>query len=575
MDAFSDPEVKTVVFMKAAQVGSTEVINNIIGYHIHQDPSPILVVQPNIKMVNSWSKSRLAPMLRDTPALRGKVGDPRAKDSSNTIQEKVFEGGILAVATANSPADLASRPIRIVLFDEVDKYPPSVKEEGDAIGLGTVRTDTFWNSKIFMGSTPTIHEISRIEAEWDESDQRYFMVPCPRKGCGKYQRLIWSRKEYSSSTVGDLKGGVKWSKDDRGRPVDVHYECAYCGKRIEEHEKYRMVRRGRWEATRPWIKGIAGFHVSSLYSSLTTWKKLADRFVKAVRSKSPELLKVFVNTALGETWKEDTTTVDENSLLARRENYGPLLPERTCAITVGVDIQDDRIEAEVIGWAPGEESWQIEYVVIPGRTETDLRPWQDLDILLSKRYQHELGVTLVVMAAGIDSGGHATTKVYEFCKPREDRRIWALKGGSKPGIPAVGRPSRNNALNVPLRIIGTDAIKRTMLSRLKLEAPGPGFMHFSMAADEEYFKQLTAESLIKVREKGSIKFVWKKNRERNEALDCRVYGYAALIALNPDLERYAAMIQAQAREIEKNIPAPEDLRPQGRGRRVISRGIGR
>jgi len=560
MDAACDPEISTVVFMKSAQVGSTEIINNIIGYHIHQDPSPILVVQPNIKMVNSWSKSRLAPMLRDTPVLRGKVGDPRAKDSSNTIQEKVFEGGILAVATANSPADLASRPIRIVLFDEVDKYPPSVKEEGDANELGTVRTETFWNSTTYKGSTPTVHEISRIENEWDKSDQRYFMVPCPRKGCGKYQRLIWPQ--------------VKWSKDERRNPVDVHYECAYCRGRIEDHERYRMVRRGRWEATRPWVKGIAGFHISSIYSPWTTLHKLAVRFVNAVRSKSPEQLRVFVNAALGETWKEDTTTVDEGSLLARRENYGPLVPERVCAITVGVDVQDDRIEAEVIGWAPGEESWQIEYAVIPGRTETDLRPWQDLDILLSKRYPHELGVTLVIMAAGIDSGGHATTKVYEFCKPREERRIWALKGGSKTGTPAVGRPGRNNAGNVPLRIIGTDAIKRTILSRLKLEAPGPGFMHFSMSADEEYFKQLTAESLIKIREKGEVKFIWKKNRERNEGLDCRVYGYAALIALNPDLERYAAMIQAQSREIEKNIPAPAALSARGRGRRVISRGIG-
>src|SRR5512145_921881 len=183
MDAVSDPEIGTVVFKKSAQTGGTEVILNAIGYHIHQDPAPILVVQPNIKMVNSWSKSRLSPMLRDTPVLKGKVGDPRSKDSSNTIHEKIFEGGILAVATAGSPADLASRPIRIVLFDEVDKYPPSVKEEGDAIELGTVRTETFWNSKTYKGSTPTVHEISRIENEWDESDQRYFEVPCPRKGC--------------------------------------------------------------------------------------------------------------------------------------------------------------------------------------------------------------------------------------------------------------------------------------------------------------------------------------------------------------------------------------------------------
>jgi phage terminase large subunit GpA-like protein len=559
MDAVSDPEIGTVVFKKSAQTGGTEVILNAIGYHIHQDPAPILVVQPNIKMVNSWSKSRLTPMLRDTPVLRGKVGDPRSKDSSNTIHEKVFEGGILAVATAGSPADLASRPIRIVLFDEVDKYPPSVKEEGDAIELGTVRTETFWNSKTVKVSTPTVDEISRIDAEWNESDQRYYEVPCPRKGCGRYQRLIF-------------RGGVKWDKDARGNPVNVHYECGFCKGKILEHEKHRMLKKGRWVASRPWVTGIAGFHISALYSPWTSWEKIARKFLKAHRSKSNEQLRVFVNTVLGETWKEDTTTVDEGGLLARREEYGPLVPERVCAITAGVDVQDDRIEASVYGWAPGEESWLLEHAVIPGRTETDLAPWQDLDLLLGKRYPHALGPTLIVMAAAIDSGGHATMQVYDFCKPREARRIWAVKGGSKPGIPAVGRPSRNNAGNVPLRIIGTDAIKRTLFSRLKLEAPGPGFMHFPMTVDEEYFLQITAESLIKIRDKGEVKFLWKKNRERNESLDAAVYANAALMALNPNLEQYAAMIAAQAREIEKNIPVPTGMRP--RVRRVLSKGIG-
>jgi len=559
MDAVSDPENGTVVFKKSAQTGGTEVILNAIGYHIHQDPAPILVVQPNIKMVNSWSKSRLTPMLRDTPVLRGKVGDPRSKDSSNTIHEKVFEGGILAVATAGSPADLASRPIRIVLFDEVDKYPPSVKEEGDAIELGTVRTETFWNSKTVKVSTPTVDEISRIDAEWNESDQRYYEVPCPRKSCGRYQRLIF-------------RGGVKWDKDARGNPINVHYECGFCKGKILEHEKHRMLKKGRWVASHPWVKGIAGFHISALYSPWTSWEKIARKFLKAHRSKSNEQLRVFVNTVLGETWKEDTTTVDEGGLLARREEYGPLVPERVCAITAGVDVQDDRIEASVYGWAPGEESWLLEHAVIPGRTETDLAPWQDLDLLLGKRYLHALGPTLIVMAAAIDSGGHATMQVYDFCKPREARRIWAVKGGSKPGIPAVGRPSRNNAGNVPLRIIGTDAIKRTLFSRLKLEAPGPGYMHFPLSVDEEYFLQLTAESLIKIRDKGEVKFLWKKNRERNESLDAAVYANAALMALNPDLEQYAAMIAAQAREIEKNIPVPTGMKP--RVRRVLSKGIG-
>ena len=253
MDAISDPAIHTVVMMKSSQAGATEILNNTIGYHIHYDPAPILVVQPNLKMASNWSKTRLAPMLRDTPALKGKISDPRSKDSANTIQEKVFDGGILAVVTANSPADLASRPIRILLFDEIDRYGASAKEEGDPIDIAMVRGETFWNTKNVKVSSPTIHEISRIEFEFNESDQRYFEVPCPRRGCGKYQRLVF-------------RDGVKWKKDERGKPMDVHYQCGYCKGRIEEHEKYRMVSRGRWVASRPWVKGIAGFHISALYS---------------------------------------------------------------------------------------------------------------------------------------------------------------------------------------------------------------------------------------------------------------------------------------------------------------------
>lgn len=547
MDAVSDPSITTIVMMFAAQSGKTQIANNIIGFHIHQDPAPILMIHPNLTMAQSWSKQRLSPMLRDTPVLRGKVKDVRTKGSSNTILEKVFDGGLLAIAGANSPAGLASRPIRIALFDEVDKYPPSAGLSGDPIELGTARVTTFWNKKRGIFSTPTIHEVSRIEAAWDESDQRYFEVPCTV--CGGFQRLVMAQ--------------LKWGKDGHDDPKDVHYECIHCKASLSESDKHRMVRNGHWVVTRPWVKDTAGFHLSALYSPWKSWDEVARQFVKAVRSRNREQLQQFVNEVLGETWKEDSTTIEPGSLMSRREEYGPEIPGDVAVLTAFADIQDDRIEVGVKGWCRGERSRLIEYFVFPGLTETDPKPWSDLSLLLERSFPHEYGVTLKIAAMGLDSGGHATKQTYDFCRPREARRVWAFKGSGKVGHPIAGRPSRNNVGKVPLRMVGTDAIKRLVMSRLKLEDPGPGYMHFPMSCDEEYFSQLTAESLIRIREKNTVRTLWKKTRPRNEALDIEVGNIAVLAALNCNLDQLSARLEAQARE--KPEPTDKDPDPTEQG----------
>jgi phage terminase large subunit GpA-like protein len=299
MDSVTDPSVHTIVVMKSAQIGWTEIINNIVGYFIDQDPCPIMVIQPTEHLAETWSKDRLAPMIRDTACLTKKVRDSKSRDSGNTILHKNFPGGHLTAIGANAPSNLASRPIRIVLPDEVDRYPASAGAEGDPINLAQKRTRTFFNRKLMMGSTPTVKEASRIELAFEDSDQRRYFVPCP--DCNEFQTLKWAQ--------------VQWLKNE---PDKAYYVCEHCGSCIQESSKHWMVRQGEWRATKP-FSGTAGFHIWEGYSPWSTWGELAVDFLKAKRN--TETLKTFVNTSLGETWEEAGETVDPDSLFYRREQY--------------------------------------------------------------------------------------------------------------------------------------------------------------------------------------------------------------------------------------------------------------
>jgi len=341
MDAWNDPGVHTVVFMKSAQVGATEVLGNILGYIIDQDPGPALVLQPTLEMGEAWSKDRLAPMLRDCPSLTNKVGSPRSKDSDNTLRHKAFPGGHLTVVGANSPAGLASRPIRYVLADEVDRYPVSAGTEGDPLSLAVKRTTTFHNRKVMIASTPTIRGMSRVEAEFEKSDQQYLHLPCPH--CGAMQRLVWAQ--------------VKWPKDT---PEEAHYECEHCHGRIDDKHKPAMLALGEWTPESE-FSGIRGFHINELYSPWVRFADIATAFLRAKRA--PETLRTWVNTALGETWEEAGEELDPDGLFNRQEGF-ETPPDPVLVLTAGVDVQDDRLEGEVKAWGNGRESWGVEYFIL-------------------------------------------------------------------------------------------------------------------------------------------------------------------------------------------------------------------
>ena len=447
LDAVSDPEVEYISVMKSARVGYTKCLNIIVASCMAETPANVMVVQPTISDAEGYSTAEINPMLRDVPALKGLVADARLRDNSNTMTRKNFPGGQLMLVGANSATGFRRVSVKVLLFDEVDGYPPTAGSEGDQIKLGIRRTEYFHDRKIVLGSTPTLKGYSRIEESFERSDKRRYFVPCPK--CEHMQTLKWSN--------------IEWEKD---KPETAKYRCENeeCKELIPHSKKRRMVERGEWRATAP-FSGHAGFHIWAAYSFSpnATWGDLAKEFVEA-KAGGIETLQTWVNTVLGETWEDEATEgVEAEGLVLRRESYDATeeLPQGVVLITAGVDVQDDRLELELLGVGKAEETWSLEYLTIVGDPGTP-QVWKDLDKVLRRTYQTKGGVELGVASVCIDSGGHHTQSVYDFVRDKGRRRIYAIKGASHPGKPLVGRPTRSNKGKVPLIPLNTIAAKDLM-----------------------------------------------------------------------------------------------------------------
>lgn len=523
MDSINDPTATGTVLMVASQLGKTEVLCNVIGYFIYVEATSILMVQPTIDLAEAFSKERLAPMIRDTPCLRELVNDPRSRDSGNTLLHKIFPGGNIAMAGANAPSGLASRPRRVVLLDEEDRFPLSAGIEGDPASLAIRRTETFYNAVVFETSTPTVKGISRIEARFEESDQRRWHCECPE--CGYSQTMVWAQ--------------VKHIEPD-GR--DAWYECAGCTAHLTDAQRRYMVMRGKWIAAYP-ERTLRGYHLNGICSMFRHKRGYVSRLHQMVadnlsaKKKGKEVLRTWINTFLAETWSDGGESLAPEILMARRENWGPC-PAEGYVITAGADIQGDRVEIEFVIWGKDEESWSLDYVVIMGdfnRAET-----QDaLDAELQRKWTHPTGVEIGVTATFIDSG-HKSKAVYAFTRKRETRKIYACKGRGGAGVPILSRPTRQGVVRAALFTIGTDTTKDIIYSRLQETELGPGYMHFPSNRDDTWFRQLTAESKV-TRYKDGVAFSKFENpsKSRNEALDCRVYALCALQLLNIKWDRLA------------------------------------
>ena len=545
---------RKIVEMKSGRTGFTSILENTIGFHIDQDPCSMMMVQPTVEDGKEWSKDNLAPLIRDTPCLQGKVRESSVKDSGNTILHKIFAGGFVRIIGANSPRGFRRVTIRIVMFDELDGAPPSAGAEGDPLALAERRAATVWNAKIIAGSTPTVRNLSPIEFQYAHSSQGHYYVPCPR--CNHFQMLVFSPKSpfaTESYRVGDTfivgslaKGYLKFDKENC---TWAHYVCEECLAEIPENEKQGMVLRGQWRYANPQITNVVGFHINELYSSLnTTWQGLAKDFLIAHQQR--EHLRVFTNTRLGETFEElDMLTISDHILLSKVEDYENIVPASAYILTCGVDIMDDRAEACVYAWGDGDECWLIEHVIIPGSPHDDLL-WEKLDAYLRKEFPHALGTSKVPFSLPIRStfvdAGHNTTNVYRFTAPREGHGIFSVLGrdGKRPLTKASGRDRKTHAL---FFILGVDDAKQKIYDRLKKDKPEewksgdriPGYIHLNKNATLSFCQELTAERRIRKWKGANIVWAWDLPPGRpNHVLDQTVYALCALELIRPVWDKW-------------------------------------
>ena len=540
MDCLSTTSpVQRVVLMAGAQLGKTEGGANWLGYVIDHAPGPMLMVQPTVDMAKRLSKQRLESLITETPVLSEKIAPARSRDSGNTMFSKEFPGGMMILTGANSATGLRSTPCRYIFLDEVDAFPGDVDGEGDPVTLAERRSTTFSRRKIFMTSTPTVKDFSRIEAEYLLSDQRRFFVPCPC--CDAMQWLKWTQLKYQDND-----------------PSTAQYECEACGERFSENHKTGMLQAGEWRATAPGDGKTAGFHISSLYSPLgwKSWHEVVEDFLRA-KGDAPRL-KTWVNTVLGETWEEDyASKVSADGLLKRCEHFEPaVIPENGLALTVGVDVQDNRLAVSVWAWGREEEGWLLDHQEIygdPSRPEL----WKQLDEVMLREWPHVLGGKLRPDVVAIDSGGHFTAEVYQYARERGRQGVIAIKGQSQRGKPPIGKPGKVdiNAKGQTLKRgaqvwpVGSDTAKTTLFGRLKHNEPGPGYLHFHMQTTSEYFEQLTAEKqVLRTNRNGFPVREWVlPGGKRNEALDCLVYAYAALNRMYQRYDRRTIWDQLEKR----------------------------
>lgn len=523
MDAITDPTVTFVTLMKSARVGATQIMKAGTAYYIHQDPCPILNVQPTVDNAKEFSKEDIATMLRDVPAISDLVPKAKGRDSKNSLLHKSFPGGVLSLVGANSGAGLRRISRRVVFLDEVDAYPASAGNDGDPVRLAIKRTEYFWNRKIVAASTPLIAAASRIEQLYESGDQRRYYVPCPQ--CGHRDYLV-----FSEPNKGEPGHWMAWPE---AKPEDAHLVCSANGCVIEERHKRQMLEQGEWVAHAE-FRGHASFHIWAAYSLSpnASWGQIAAEFVEANRD-GPEALKTWVNTTLGETWQERGEAPDYERLFARREPY-PIgsVPDGVVFVTAGVDVQNDRWVYEVVGWNARRESWSIDAGIIFGDT-ADADEWAQLDDLLSRSYD---GHSIARLA--IDSG-YAAQMVYAWAR-RHPKRVMACKGMSRHTL--ITTPTK---VDVTIRGktlkrgcwlwgLGEGVAKSELYGWLGLELPDngepypKGFCHFP-EYDKEYFRQLTSEHLVKIKMRSGIpKLEWQLQPGReNHYLDCRILARAA------------------------------------------------
>lgn len=564
MDAFTDPKIYEIDVMASAQVGKSEIQLNMIGEAVDEDPGPMMYVQPTKEMAEDYSKRRIAPMISACPTLREKFYAAKGKDSNNTINMKLFPGGSLAIIGANSPTDLASKPIRYLLCDEIDRFPDSAGTEGDPIALAERRTETFrHNRKIVKCSTPTIKGKSKIEKAFMKGTQEEWRTECPH--CRSFSFIRFDDIRFDREEFRDEDGKKDWIV------TNARWRCPVCQREIPEAEAKRLP--AKWFARNPkaLANGIRSFRLSAFMSPWSDWRDIALSFLHA--KDDPQLLQVFHNTMLGESWELRESNSEPQQLYGRREHYNAQVPTGVLVMTMGVDTQDNRLEYEIVGWDRDEQSWGIQRGIIPGRPDAP-GVWEEIDNLLEQEWEMANGMTLRISATFVDSGGHFTSDVYRQCARREMRRVFAIKGEPGEGKAYVRLMKKEKDAPKGTRfMIAVDSGKEAILYGAGVEEPGARFMHFPVGDDRgydlEFFRGLLSEKQMLVRRRGQNVITWEKVHERNEPLDCRNYARAAYKFFHWDFTKVEKILRGE--DTEPTVTRNEAARK--RTKRVISKGI--
>jgi phage terminase large subunit GpA-like protein len=533
---------KDIVIEGGSQVGKTEVAINVICYVVDCTPGGILYVQKTLETAQRFSKQRLEPSFKLIPTISANVRDKKSRDGTNTALMKAFPGGLLIMGGSNSAASLRSMPICFLITDEIDSFVQNVEGEGDPVKLAEKRTTNFPRAKRIKISTPTDAETSRIHPLYDGGDKRIYIVPCP--SCSKKQQIVW--------------GNIKWENNN---PKTVYLKCINCESKIYEKHKTWMLENGEWliqNASAPY----PSFHISGLYSPVGfySWADAVADYIEAmseVRRGSPEKLKVFINTVLAEPWVSSGRTLSNEMFKGRPEVYKAEVPKEVLVLTAGVDVQDDRIEVEILGWGINQETYGIEYVRFDGDTEHEY-VWKQLDDYITKTWKHESGHAINVLCAAIDSG-HRTKIVYSYCKQREFRRFFPVKGVGGWGHGFIKRPKVRNQYDVWLFLSYPDEIKSRIYSNLNLKVPGKNYCHFpeGKGYDDSYFEMLVSEKLVPGI-KGKREPRWElPSGRRNEALDCRGLNHVAIEIAKPNFDKLA--LESKPRVVASSPPVKRTI----------------
>lgn len=541
MDSINDYKIEEISLIAGSQLGKTELLLNIIAYIIAHTPAPTMLLYPIEDLANYASENRIQPLIKLIDKLRSKYRE----FSSEKLNLK-FTDMFLTLAGANSPAKLASKPIRFVLMDEVDKYPKWSGDEANPISLATERTKTFSNKKILKVSTPTIETGNIWQAYVNSEQQKQYYVPCPH--CNQYQQFVFRQ--------------IKWTDEENVRD-SAYYECVNCKGKINDDDKQEMLQKGKWQvvvqqSNKQVVRKVA-YQINSIYSPFVTFGQVAEEFIKS--KNYPELLMNFVNSWLGEIWQEGVKETTTEAIFAKQTEYKKhIVPTETICLTAGVDVQKDHFYYVVRAWGNGLTSWLVDY----GRAETFFELERKL---INTSYHTITGEEVFIHLIGMDSG-YKAEEIYDFCKLYEGFVI-PVKGASNAlrSKYNVSTIDKGNSIGMKRYIVDTNQYKNFIFSRIKKSIDEIGSWNVFDGIDEEYASQICSEQLVEIRNKktGQIKEEWQKTRSHadNHYLDCEVYstmcadayGVRDIYIADQIKEQKEQLKQVKLQEVEKEQEA--------------------